>query len=80
MVVGRTLVDASSWSAGVNPNSVALADTTLPGEVFQALQDRLEDIVTGSHPYLVCYFGTFSIDMNMCSRGTCHRLYYISPA
>ena len=76
MVVGCTLVDASSWSAGVlmvNPNaeelvlpsftfvvdlvpvsavSVALADLTLLVEECETLPDHLEDIVTGSHPFL----------------------------
>ena len=42
---------ASSWSAGVlmvNPN----ADPVLPGERCEALPDQLEDIATGSHPYV----------------------------
>ena len=67
VVVGRTLVDASSLSAGVlmvNANaekivlvsvsavSVALADPVLPGEGCETLQEHLENIVTGSHPSL----------------------------
>ena len=76
MVVGHTLVDASSWSASVlmvNSNveeivlssftfvgdlvpvsavAVALADPALRNDMYVALLDHLEDIVTGSHPSL----------------------------
>ena len=75
VVVGHTLVDASSWSASVlmvNPNveeivlpsftcvgdlvpvsavSVAMVEPALPNNMYVALMDHREDIVTGSHPW-----------------------------
>ena len=81
VLVGRTLVDASSWSARVlmvNPSSevvilpsfscvgylvlvvsavsVACAESVSPKEEGGALPDHLEDIITGSHPLLLCTY------------------------
>ena len=79
VIVGHTLVDASSRSASVlmvNPNveevvlpsftCVGLADPGLPNEEHATLPEHLEEIVTGSHPSLGD--SVFCIAVDMCFR------------